>query len=148
MPWTDKDRVNEWVAGVDLVVVPTAFDESMVDAELDLRERLIAFIAKATVDAWTTLLNTPDKVQLWAARMSAAYYLAKYQGYHLRPEIPDNPAAVLYDAVLRDIDDAKRGAIVIVDQADNPVAVTGIEVSQHTMYVHQLPVSQGGEVAG
>lgn len=145
MPWTDANRANQWVRGVDLTLDPTAFDNSITDAEDDLRERLIAFIAKATVDTWTTTVNTPDKVQYWTARMAAAIYMAKYQGYHLRPEIPDNPAAVVYEAVLREIEDAARGAIQIIDQAGNVVPTAGIEVSHHQTYTHELPVEMGGE---
>lgn len=145
MPWTTAARAREWVMGVDLVVDPAALNPSLTDAEEDLYARLVGFIAQATVDAWTTTVNTPDLVQQWAARMTAAKYMSKYQGYHLQPEIPDNPAANLYDEILKEIDAVKSERNWIIDQAGNRVPVKGIGVSQHTMYVHELPVSQGGE---
>lgn len=147
MPWTDAARAQEWVKGIDLVADPAALNQSLSDAEDDLRERLINFIPKATVDTWTTTLNTPDKVQYWTARMTAAIYLSKYQGYHLCPEIPDNPAAVLYDAVVKEVDEAKYGAIVIIDQAGDRVPTTGISVSTpRWRFIEHLPESQGGEI--
>ena len=145
MPWTDENLVNEYLRAVDLAARPGAFDTSITVAERDLRGRLICFIAQATVDAWTLVANTPDLVSSWATEFAAAYYLSEVQSYHLQPEIEDNPASVIYDRVLKQLEDAKYGTIIIIDQADNVVAVAGIDVSHHETYTHDLPVEMGGE---
>jgi hypothetical protein len=140
--WTDTGRINEWVKGADVADLNT----SMTDAQADLYERLIRFICKATVDTWTDLTNTPDRVQYWTARMAAAIYLSKYQGYHLQPEIPDNPAANIYDSVLKELDEASYNGIIIIDQTGDIVPVNAITVTAPTRYAEYLPVSQGGDV--
>ena len=153
MPWTTAARANDWVQGVDLALVPTALDASLTDAENDLYNRLIQFISKATVDTWTTTVNTPERVQYWCARMTAAIYLSKFQGYYLQPEIPDNPAAELYNDVLNELEEAKWNRIIIVDQVGDVVAVNGIGVTapersgyQDYRFTEWLPVSQGGDI--
>lgn len=146
MAWTTTDRVNEWVKGVDLVAEPAALNQSLADGQGDLYDRLIQFIAKATVDTWTDTTDTPERVQYWTARISAAIYMSKYQGYHLQPEIPDNPAANVYDSVLEEIEEAAFGRVVIVDQAGDVVPVAAITVTAATDYIAYLPVSQGGEI--
>jgi len=146
MPWTTAARAREWVAGLSLTLEPAALNQSLSDAEDDLYSRLIQFICKTTVDTWTDTTNTPDLVQQWTARMTAAVYLAKYQGYHLRPEIPDNPAANLYADVLKEVESAKHSGTIIVDQTGAVVPVNGITVSHSTQWAFYLPISQGGEV--
>ena len=146
MPWTTADRTREWVRGVDLVAEPTALNQAVGDAEVDLRGRLFIFIAKATIDTWTTTLNTPDQIQDWTARFAAAMYMSQARGFYLKPEIPDNPAAILYADVKDEIQEAKYPASrIILDRAGDPVQVAGMAVrTPADRYVEDLPVSQGG----
>lgn len=146
MPWTTADRAREWVRGVDLVVEPTALNRALGDAEVDLRGRLLIFIAKATIDLWTDTIDTPDQVQDWTARFTAAIYMSQVRGYYLKPEIPDNPSAILYADVVSEIREAKYPASrIILSQAGDPVQVAGMAVrSPAERYVEDLPVSQGG----
>ena len=146
MPWTTADRAREWVRGVDLVVEPTALNQALGDAEVDLRGRLLIFIAKATVDLWTDTTDTPDQVQDWTARFAAAMYMSQVRGYYLKPEIPDNPAAILYANVKDEIQEAKYPASrIILCRAGDPVQVAGMAVrTPADRHVEDLPVSQGG----
>ena len=147
MPWTNAVLVKGYIPAIDLIAEPTAFDNSIIKAEEDLHARLIAFIGDATVAAWTLVANTPPLVVSWATEMAAAYYYSTYQGYHLQPEIPDNPAAIIYDRVLKSIESAKRGGTIIRDIAGARVSVAGISVSTpRWRYIEYLPTSQGGEI--
>ena len=147
MPWTTAARANEWVKGVDLGADPAALNESLSDAQLDLYGRLIQFIAKATVDTWTDTTDTPERIQYWTARLTAAIYLSKFQGYHLQPEIPDNPAAKFYADVLAEVKNAKYGTLLIVDVAGARVPVSGISVSTpRWRFIEYLPTHEGGEI--
>ena len=145
MPMTSPALVNGYLPAVDLIAEPTAFDAMIVVAEADLYARLIAFIGKATVDTWTLVANTPDIVVGWCTEFAAAYYLSTFQSYHLQPEIPDNPAAVIYDRVLDGIKSAKFGGSVIVNVAGGVVGVAGIPIAQpEERYIEELPIEQGG----
>ena len=147
MAWTTDVLVNEYIPSVSLVAEPTAFDNSILVAYEDLRARLLVFIADATIATWTLPANTPPIVVSWATEMAAAYYYSTFQGYHLQPEIPNNPAAVIYDRVLKQIEKAKAGGVIILCVAGARVAVKGISVTAPIRYVEYLPTSQGGEIA-
>jgi len=146
MPWTTPALVNEYIPAIDLVAEPTAFDNSIIVAEQDLRARLLVFIADATIATWTDPADTPELVVSWATEMAAAYYESTYEGYHLQPEIPDNPAAKVYDRVLKQIEAAKYGGVIILDVAGARVAVAGITVTAPIDYIKYLPTHEGGEI--
>lgn len=147
MPWTDETLVNSYVPSVDLALEPGAFDTSMAIAEEDLYARLIVFIADATVAGWTLVANTPPIVVGWATEMAAAYFMSTFQCYHLQPEIPDNPAAIVYDRVLKQIQAAKSGSLIILCVAGARVATAGISVSTpRWRYIEYLPTHEGGEI--
>jgi hypothetical protein len=147
MPWTDAALVNEYLPAIDLIAEPAAFDNSIVVAEEDLRARLIVFIADATVAGWTLVANTPPIVVSWATEMAAAYFKSTFQGFHLQPLIPDNPAAWVYDRVLKQIKAAKSQGLIILDVAGARVSVAGITVSTpRWRYITYLPTHEGGEI--
>jgi len=147
MAWTTAALVNEYIPSVSLVAEPTAFDNSILVAYEDLRARLLVFIADATIATWTLPANTPPIVVSWATEMAAAYYYSTFQGYHLQPEIPNNPAAVIYDRVLKQIEKAKAGGVIILCVAGARVAVAGISVSTpRWRYIEYLPTHEGGEI--
>ncbi len=147
MPWTTAALVNEYLPAIDLIAEPAAFDSSIVLAEEDLYARLIVFIADATVAGWTLVANTPALVVSWATEMAAAYFMSTFQSYHLQPEIPDNPAAWVYDRVLKQIKAAKSHGMIIRDVAGARVSVAGISVSTpRWRYIEYLPTHEGGEI--
>ena len=147
MPWTTKVLVGDYITSVDLIAEPAAFDNSILVAYEDLRARLLVFIADATIATWTLVANTPPLVVSWATEMAAAYYMSTYQGYHLQPEIPDNPAAQTYDRVLKQIEKAKAGGMIILCVAGARVSVAGISVSTpRWRYIKYLPTHEGGEI--
>lgn len=147
MPWTDETLVNKYIPAIDLALEPGAFDTSMVVAEEDLHARLIVFIADATVAGWTLVANTPPLVVSWATEMAAAYFMSTFQSYHLQPLVPDNPAAWIYDRVLKQIKAAKSQSLIILCVAGARVPVAGITVSTPTYdYIGSLPISQGGDI--
>ena len=147
MPWTDSGLVGSYLPSVDLVAEPTAFDNSIIVAERDLYARLIVFIAKATVDTWTLVANTPELVVSWCTEMAVAYYLSVVNSFHLQPIIPDNPPAEVYARVLAGVKSAKYGGSIIIDAAGVRVSVAGISVSTpRWRYIEYLPTHEGGEI--
>ncbi len=151
MPWTQDTDVSPWVKGVNLALpgMATAFVVAMATAEITLRARLVSFISATIVASWTTLANTPAQIQSWTARLSAAFYLHQYQAYQLTPEVPDNPAAILYDAVMKEAKEAELQQRDILDLTGTAVPVTGPTSNLSSLYrdVDELPISAGGNKA-
>ena len=145
MPWTDSGLVGNYLPSVDLIADPTIFDNSIVVAERDLYSRLLVFIGKATLDAWTLVANTPELVVSWCTEFAAAYYLSAHDSYHLQPEIADNPPAVIFDRVIKQVKSAKMRGMIIEDVAGGVVGVAGIRIAQpEERYLEDLPLEQGG----
>lgn len=111
-----------------------------------VKSRLAPFISLATLDTWTDELTAPEQVVEWASQMGAAYFLAATSGLHLTPEIPENQAARLYSTVEKEIRDASRKVITIIDRAGAAVAVTVGAQSVPTRYILNITDPDGGLV--
>jgi len=134
MAWTTTALMQAWIPSAALADL-APFTSIGTEA---VKARLASFINLATIDTWTDELTAPEQVVEWASQMGAAEFIAATMGFHLTPEVPDNQAARLYSTVEKEIRDASRKVIIIIDRAGAAVAVNVIAQSSPTRWLDEM----------
>ena len=134
MAWTTTALMQAWIPSAALADL-APFTSIGTEA---VKARLASFIDLVTLDTWMDELTAPAQVVEWASQMGVAEFIAATMGFHLTPEVPDNQAARLYSTVEKEIRDASRKVIIIIDRAGAPVPVNVIAQSSPTRWLDEM----------